>query len=218
MEAILACHPARSTEWLDCHPKSCELCHAYSHRPHSSVAPNQVQHLYTTLWLICSDSESWSLETLHPKKTRDSGSKIHIQCNICAAGQRRIFSCWSSNLTSVMMLIWRIVWSIFTCRCWGPVGGCSICGTGVWRQSSTSELIFDFFFLLKRHNSGRLNTETTWAMKDGINVQVCLFSNLRTTQSSWHSQASNRDPSRCEPGTLQPNIESLNRQNPKPTK
>ena len=25
MEAILACHPARSTEWLDCHPKSCEL-------------------------------------------------------------------------------------------------------------------------------------------------------------------------------------------------
>ena len=25
MEAILACHPARSTEWLDCHPKSYEL-------------------------------------------------------------------------------------------------------------------------------------------------------------------------------------------------
>ena len=25
MEAILACHPARSTEWLDCHPKPCEL-------------------------------------------------------------------------------------------------------------------------------------------------------------------------------------------------
>ena len=25
METILACHPARSTEWLDCHPKSCEL-------------------------------------------------------------------------------------------------------------------------------------------------------------------------------------------------
>ena len=25
MEAILACHPARSTEWLDWHPKSCEL-------------------------------------------------------------------------------------------------------------------------------------------------------------------------------------------------
>ena len=25
MEAILACHPARSTEWLDCHPKWCEL-------------------------------------------------------------------------------------------------------------------------------------------------------------------------------------------------
>ena len=25
MEAILACHPARSTKWLDCHPKSCEL-------------------------------------------------------------------------------------------------------------------------------------------------------------------------------------------------
>ena len=25
MEAILACHPARSTEWLDFHPKSCEL-------------------------------------------------------------------------------------------------------------------------------------------------------------------------------------------------
>ena len=25
IEAILACHPARSTEWLDCHPKSCEL-------------------------------------------------------------------------------------------------------------------------------------------------------------------------------------------------
>ena len=25
MEAILACHPARSTEWLDYHPKSCEL-------------------------------------------------------------------------------------------------------------------------------------------------------------------------------------------------
>ena len=25
MEANLACHPARSTEWLDCHPKSCEL-------------------------------------------------------------------------------------------------------------------------------------------------------------------------------------------------
>ena len=25
MEAILTCHPARSTEWLDCHPKSCEL-------------------------------------------------------------------------------------------------------------------------------------------------------------------------------------------------
>ena len=25
MEAILACHPARSTEWLNCHPKSCEL-------------------------------------------------------------------------------------------------------------------------------------------------------------------------------------------------
>ena len=25
MEAILACHPARSTEWLDCHPKTCEL-------------------------------------------------------------------------------------------------------------------------------------------------------------------------------------------------
>ena len=25
MEAILACHSARSTEWLDCHPKSCEL-------------------------------------------------------------------------------------------------------------------------------------------------------------------------------------------------
>ena len=24
MEAILACHPARSTEWLDCHPKWCE--------------------------------------------------------------------------------------------------------------------------------------------------------------------------------------------------
>ena len=27
MEAILACHPARSTEWLDCHPKWCELWH-----------------------------------------------------------------------------------------------------------------------------------------------------------------------------------------------
>ena len=25
MEAILACHLARSTEWLDCHPKLCEL-------------------------------------------------------------------------------------------------------------------------------------------------------------------------------------------------
>ena len=25
MEAILACHPVRSTKWLDCHPKSCEL-------------------------------------------------------------------------------------------------------------------------------------------------------------------------------------------------
>ena len=25
MEAILACHPARSTKWLDCHPKSWEL-------------------------------------------------------------------------------------------------------------------------------------------------------------------------------------------------
>ena len=25
MDTILACHPARSTEWLDCHPKSCEL-------------------------------------------------------------------------------------------------------------------------------------------------------------------------------------------------
>ena len=25
MEAFLACHPARSTEWPDCHPKSCEL-------------------------------------------------------------------------------------------------------------------------------------------------------------------------------------------------
>ena len=25
MEAILSCHPARSTKWLDCHPKSCEL-------------------------------------------------------------------------------------------------------------------------------------------------------------------------------------------------
>ena len=25
MEAILACHPARSTEWLECHPKWCEL-------------------------------------------------------------------------------------------------------------------------------------------------------------------------------------------------
>ena len=25
MEAILPCHPARSTEWLDCHPKWCEL-------------------------------------------------------------------------------------------------------------------------------------------------------------------------------------------------
>ena len=25
MEAILACHPAKSTEWLDCHPKPCEL-------------------------------------------------------------------------------------------------------------------------------------------------------------------------------------------------
>ena len=25
MEAILTCHPARSTEWLHCHPKSCEL-------------------------------------------------------------------------------------------------------------------------------------------------------------------------------------------------
>ena len=24
-EGILACYPARSTEWLDCHPKSCEL-------------------------------------------------------------------------------------------------------------------------------------------------------------------------------------------------
>ena len=27
MEAMLACHPARSTEWLDCHPKWCELWH-----------------------------------------------------------------------------------------------------------------------------------------------------------------------------------------------
>ena len=25
MEAIFACHPARSTEWLGCHPKPCEL-------------------------------------------------------------------------------------------------------------------------------------------------------------------------------------------------
>ena len=25
MEAILACHSVKSTEWLDCHPKSCEL-------------------------------------------------------------------------------------------------------------------------------------------------------------------------------------------------
>ena len=25
IEAILACHPARSTEWMDCHPKSYEL-------------------------------------------------------------------------------------------------------------------------------------------------------------------------------------------------
>ena len=30
MEAILACHPARSTEWLDCHPKSCELWHIHT--------------------------------------------------------------------------------------------------------------------------------------------------------------------------------------------
>ena len=33
MEAILACHPVRSTEWLDCYPKLCELM-TYSHRPH----------------------------------------------------------------------------------------------------------------------------------------------------------------------------------------
>ena len=33
MEAILACHPARSTEWLDWVTNSCELW-LYSHRPH----------------------------------------------------------------------------------------------------------------------------------------------------------------------------------------
>ena len=34
----LACHPARSIEWLDCHPKSCKItCMTYSHRPHSGM-------------------------------------------------------------------------------------------------------------------------------------------------------------------------------------
>ena len=33
MEAILACHPARSIEWLDCHPKSCELHDVFAQAP-----------------------------------------------------------------------------------------------------------------------------------------------------------------------------------------
>ena len=34
MEAILACHPARSTKWLDCHPTWIVWTMTYSHRPH----------------------------------------------------------------------------------------------------------------------------------------------------------------------------------------
>ena len=52
MEAILACHPARSTKWLDCHPKSCEL-HVWRIRtrpiPVESIHCNRRRNSFATL-------------------------------------------------------------------------------------------------------------------------------------------------------------------------
>ena len=52
MEAILACHPARSTEWLDCHTKSCELC----------IWRVRTGPIATLTWLWCTDPRKGSLE------------------------------------------------------------------------------------------------------------------------------------------------------------
>ena len=56
MEAILDCHPARSTEWLDCHPKSCELLPW----PKKLKQPRargtgawSVEHAHAYVWLAC---------------------------------------------------------------------------------------------------------------------------------------------------------------------
>ena len=50
MEAILACHPARSTEWLDCHPKWCEQWR----RPHHELVQLfPVWHDFVPYYFIC---------------------------------------------------------------------------------------------------------------------------------------------------------------------
>ena len=47
VEAILACHPARSTAWLDCHPKPCELWHIHTRSIESIAIRSCVQKQQT---------------------------------------------------------------------------------------------------------------------------------------------------------------------------
>ena len=64
MEAILACHPARSTEWLDCHSKSCELWRIRTGPISQGDHPVVLDSTVTALWWKESTVKSYAEE--HP--------------------------------------------------------------------------------------------------------------------------------------------------------
>ena len=76
MEAILACHPARSTEWLDCHPKSYELWRirtgpilAFHLEKGKSPIHASFPQLTHDVTRVCLLTGAQSLETLQEMKT-----------------------------------------------------------------------------------------------------------------------------------------------------
>ena len=82
MEAILACHPARSTEWLDCHPKSCDSTMRYSHRPHCSHSGGTLQTSYKMFLAKKRSSEKFdtSLKIAFWRETFCKKSKAFHHC------------------------------------------------------------------------------------------------------------------------------------------
>ena len=76
MEAILACHPAGSTEWLDCHPKSCELWRI-------RTGP------ITITRLLSSTDLSWSVTSLADQYSGHFFSGRHLM-HVCHDASKRV--------------------------------------------------------------------------------------------------------------------------------